>query len=93
MAASSVRQRRRVVIMGAGGRDFHNFNILFRQRPEVEVLAITAAQIPFQKGRCYPAELSGPLYPRGIPIVGDGHDLPEARAGVDRMIAKDQAQR
>lgn len=75
MAAEGLGQRRQVVIMGAGGRDFHNFNILFRQRPEVEVVAFTAAQIPFQQGRCYPAELSGPLYPRGIPIVGE-EELP-----------------
>lgn len=68
-------QRRKVVIMGAGGRDFHNFNILYRHRSDVEVVAFTAAQIPFQHGRCYPPELSGPLYPQGIPIV-DEEELP-----------------
>ncbi len=71
MAARGAGQRRKVVIMGAGGRDFHNFNTLFRHRPEVEVVAFTAAQIPFQQDRRYPAELSGPIYPKGIPIVGE----------------------
>lgn len=68
---SNVGQRQKVVIMGAGGRDFHNFNILFRHRAEIEVVAFTAAQIPYQQGRCYPAELAGPLYPDGIPIVSE----------------------
>lgn len=61
----------RVVIMGAGGRDFHNFNVLFRDDPGTVVVAFTAAQIPFQQGRRYPASLAGPLYPEGIPIVGE----------------------
>jgi len=60
--------RRRVVIMGAAGRDFHNFNVLFRGRPEIEVVAFTAAQIPDIEGRRYPAVLAGELYPDGIPI-------------------------
>ncbi len=63
--------RRKIVIMGAGGRDFHNFNVLFRHRSDIEVLAFTAAQIPFQQDRRYPAELAGPHYPEGIPIVGE----------------------
>lgn len=71
MNTNSVGQRRKVVIMGAGGRDFHNFNILYRQQPEFEVIAFTASQIPFQKDRRYPPELSGPIYPQGIPIVED----------------------
>ena len=71
MGTVSVSPRRKVVIMGAGGRDFHNFNTLYRQRPEVEVLAFTSAQIPFQQDRHYPPELSGPNYPQGIPIVGE----------------------
>ncbi len=71
MGTISSSQRRKVVIMGAGGRDFHNFNILYRQRPEVEVLAFTSAQIPFQQNRRYPPELSGSSYPQGIPIVGE----------------------
>lgn len=64
-------KRRRIVIMGAGGRDFHNFNRLFRDDPGCEVVAFTATQIPFQEGRRYPATLAGPLYPEGIPVVAD----------------------
>jgi len=60
--------RIKVLIMGAAGRDFHNFNVLFRQNPAYEVIAFTAAQIPNIGGRIYPPELSGPLYPLGIPI-------------------------
>ena len=59
---------RRVVIMGAAGRDFHDFNVVFRDDPAVEVVAFTAAQIPGIADRRYPPELSGPRYPRGIPI-------------------------
>jgi predicted GTPase len=59
---------KRVLIMGAAGRDFHNFNVAFRNDPEVEVVAFTAAQIPFIDDRRYPAELAGPNYPLGIPI-------------------------
>ncbi|MBW3589020.1 MAG: cyclic 2,3-diphosphoglycerate synthase [Actinobacteria bacterium] len=66
---------RRVVIMGAAGRDFHNFNVAFRTDPEVEVVAFTATQIPYIAGRHYPPALSGPLYPNGIPIV-DESELP-----------------
>jgi predicted GTPase len=57
--------------MGAGGRDFHNFNLLFRNDAASEVIAFTAAQIPFQGGRRYPAVLAGPLYPEGIPVVAE----------------------
>jgi len=60
---------RRVVIVGAAGRDFHNFNMLYRDRPEYEVVAFTAAQIPNISGRVYPAALAGRGYPKGIPIV------------------------
>ena len=60
--------RRKVVIMGAAGRDFHNFNTLFRDDDRYEVVAFTAAQIPDIEGRTYPPELAGPLYPQGIPI-------------------------
>jgi len=59
---------RRILIMGAAGRDFHNFNVCFRDNKEVEVLAFTATQIPNIEGRIYPAELSGKRYPEGIPI-------------------------
>jgi predicted GTPase len=59
---------RRVVIVGAAGRDFHNFNVAYRDDPGVEVVAFTAAQIPGIAGRRYPAALAGPRYPDGIPI-------------------------
>ncbi len=58
----------RVIILGAGGRDFHNFNTYFRKRSSYRVIAFTAAQIPYIAGRNYPPQLSGPRYPRGIPI-------------------------
>src|SRR5512136_239883 len=58
----------RVVILGAGGRDFHNFNTFFRGRPSYHVVAFTATQIPFIANRTYPPELAGAQYPEGIPI-------------------------
>lgn len=61
--------RRRVVILGAAGRDFHVFNTVFRENPGSEVVAFTAAQIPGIAGRRYPASLAGALYPEGIPIL------------------------
>ena len=60
--------RRKIVIMGAAGRDFHNFNTLWRNAEDVEVVAFTATQIPDIDGRRYPPELAGRLYPEGIPI-------------------------
>lgn len=60
--------KQRVIIMGAAGRDFHNFNVYFRHNPAYEVVAFTATQIPNIEGRIYPSELAGPLYPTGIPI-------------------------
>lgn len=60
---------RRVLIIGAAGRDFHNFNLIFRNKPEFDVVAFTANQIPDIAGRKYPPELAGALYPEGIPIV------------------------
>jgi len=77
--------KRKVVIMGAAGRDFHNFNCLFRNTPDVEVVAFTATQIPDIEGRSYPPVLAGPLYPTGIPIVAESelerlvkqHDIDE----------------
>jgi predicted GTPase len=60
--------RIRVLIMGAAGRDFHNFNVFFRDRERYEVVAFTATQIPNIEGRLYPPQLAGPLYPQGIPI-------------------------
>jgi predicted GTPase len=56
------------IIMGAAGRDFHNFNVYFRDNPEYHVVAFTATQIPFIADRTYPASLAGKLYPNGIPI-------------------------
>jgi predicted GTPase len=58
----------RVIIVGAAGRDFHNFNVYFRDNPRYQVIAFTAAQIPNIEGRIYPSELAGSLYPEGIPI-------------------------
>ena len=62
-------ERVRVLIAGAAGRDFHNFNVCYRDRADVEVVAFTATQIPNIDGRVYPAELAGALYPSGIPIL------------------------
>jgi predicted GTPase len=61
-------QKTKVVIMGAAGRDFHNFNVYFRNNSAYEVVAFTATQIPGIEGRVYPPELAGPHYPNGIPI-------------------------
>jgi len=63
--------RERVLIMGAAGRGFHTFDICFRDHPEYEVVAFTAAQIPGIEDRRYPPSLSGPLYPGGIPIYAE----------------------
>jgi len=68
----------RVVILGAAGRDFHNFNTYFRDNPDFEVVAFTATQIPDIDGRRYPPELAGSSYPDGIPI--------EEEAGMERLI-------
>ena len=59
----------RVLIAGAAGRDFHNFNLVYRDSPEHEVVAFTATQIPNIDDRRYPADLAGSLYPEGIPIL------------------------
>ncbi len=61
----------RILIMGAAGRDFHNFNVLYRENPDFEVVAFTATQIPNISGRKYPAELAGKSYPDGIPIFDE----------------------
>ena len=63
--------RKRIVIMGAAGRDFHNFNVLCRHDPTRQVVAFTAAQIPDIAGRTYPPELAGSSYPEGIPIAAE----------------------
>jgi len=65
---NSLMKRKNVIILGAAGRDFHNFNTYFRNREEYNVVAFTAAQIPNIDGRKYPAELAGTFYPEGIPI-------------------------
>jgi predicted GTPase len=79
--------RRRVLIAGAAGRDFHNFNVVYRGRPEYEVVAFTATQIPNIEGRVYPAALAGDLYPAGIPIHPEAElaDLIE-RHVVDEVV-------
>lgn len=64
-------ERKKVIIMGAAGRDFHNFNVYFRDNEEYEVVAFTATQIPFIENRRYPPELAGKLYPEGIPIYDE----------------------
>jgi predicted GTPase len=68
--------RKKVLIMGAAGRDFHNFNVYYRENPDHEVVAFTAYQIPNIAGRKYPRELSGKLYPNGIPIFEE-KEMPE----------------
>ncbi len=62
------KSKRKIIIMGAAGRDFHNFNVLYRDNEDVEVVAFTATQIPDIEGRKYPRSLAGKLYPKGIPI-------------------------
>ena len=73
--------------MGAAGRDFHNFNVYFRENNEYEVVAFTATQIPGIEGRVYPPELAGPNYPNGIPIYPE-EELPELirKYNVDEVV-------
>lgn len=68
-------RRKKVIIMGAAGRDFHNFNVVFRDNPKYEVVCFTATQIPSIENRLYPPKLSGKMYPNGIPIYPES-DLP-----------------
>jgi predicted GTPase len=70
-AAPKGGNRRRLVIVGAAGRDFHNFNVVYRDDPSIDVVAFTAAQLPGIAGRHYPPELSGSQYPEGIPIADE----------------------
>jgi predicted GTPase len=79
--------RKKIIIIGAAGRDFHNFNTYFRDQSEYEVVAFTAAQIPDIDGRRYPAELAGSLYPDGIPIYAQD-ELPEliSRFDIDTCV-------
>lgn len=78
---------KRVIIMGAAGRDFHNFNTYFRDNPAYQVVAFTAAQIPDIEGRVYPPSLAGKLYPEGIPIHTE-EELPELikKHDVDQVV-------
>jgi predicted GTPase len=78
---------KRVIIMGAAGRDFHNFNVYFRDNPDYQVVAFTATQIPNIEGRRYPPELAGRLYPDGIPIYPE-EELTELvrRYQVDQVV-------
>jgi len=64
-------ERKKIILLGAGGREFHNFNVIYRRNPAVRVVAFTSAQIPFQEDRSYPVSLAGDLYPDGIPIVAE----------------------
>ncbi|MBT8103187.1 MAG: GTPase [Gammaproteobacteria bacterium] len=73
---------RKVIIMGAAGRDFHLFNCCYRDQPDIEVVAFTATQIPHIDDRRYPAALAGAMYPSGIPIYPE-EDLDELLAGKD----------
>jgi predicted GTPase len=77
----------RVIILGAGGRDFHNFNTYFRKHPSHRVMAFTATQIPFIADRTYPPKLAGPRYPKGIPIYPE-EELPRllSEYHVDQVI-------
>jgi predicted GTPase len=78
---------RKVIIMGAGGRDFHNFNVAFRNDPNTELVAFTAAQIPGIDDRFYPPSLAGPLYSEGIPIRPEDELTQLIREhGVDEVI-------
>ena len=76
--------RLRTLIMGAAGRDFHNFNVVYRDDPRYEVVGFTAAQIPNIAGRRYPGELAGALYPEGIPIF----DEQELAALIGRLAVR-----
>ncbi len=79
--------RAKVIIMGAAGRDFHNFNVYFRDNANYEVVAFTATQIPNIEGRKYPASLAGKLYPNGIDIYPES-DLPELieKLGAEQVV-------
>ena len=82
--------RIKTIIMGAAGRDFHNFNTVYRDNEAYDVVAFTATQIPNIDGRKYPASLAGRLYPKGIPIVAedgarDAHPQAQGRRGGLRL--------
>jgi predicted GTPase len=79
--------RKKVIIMGAAGRDFHNFNVYFRNNSQYDVVAFTAAQIPGIQCRVYPPELAGPDYPSGIPVYPE-EELPRliSELDVDQVV-------
>jgi len=80
-------RKERVLILGAAGRDFHNFNTVFRNNPAYEVVAFTATQIPKIDGRVYPPELAGELYPKGIPILPeDGFEDLVRKEKIDLVV-------
>jgi predicted GTPase len=81
---SDMKNRIKTIIQGAAGRDFHNFNTVYRDNQDYEVIAFTAAQIPDIDGRRYPSQLAGKLYPKGIPIF--------AESELESLIAKHQVQ-
>jgi predicted GTPase len=77
----------RIIIMGAAGRDFHNFNTYFRNNDDYEVVAFTATQIPDIEGRIYPASIAGPNYPEGIPIYPEEElEALIKKFGVDQVV-------
>ncbi len=80
-------EKKRIIIMGAAGRDFHNFNVYFRDNKDYQVVAFTATQIPDIEGRKYPSELAGSLYPDGIPIKSED-ELPSliAQENIDQVV-------
>ena len=84
---SSQIAKSKIIIMGAAGRDFHNFNVYFRSNSHYQVVAFTATQIPGIEGRIYPSELSGPQYPVGIPIFPE-EQLPQLikKYDVDQVV-------
>ena len=85
--ASANPTKRRIIIVGAAGRDFHNFNVKYRDDERVEVMAFTATQIPGIEDRRYPPELAGALYPQGIPIHGEDELEPLVdELGVDEVV-------
>ncbi len=81
------KNRKKIIIMGAAGRDFHNFNTLYRDNDSVEVVAFTATQIPDIDDRKYPASLAGKLYPKGIPIYEEAKLLDLIKKhGVEEVV-------
>ncbi|MCH7946313.1 MAG: GTPase [candidate division Zixibacteria bacterium] len=84
---SKSNKKRKVIIMGAAGRDFHNFNTMYRDNDQVDIIAFTATQIPDIDGRKYPAKLAGKLYPKGIPIYEEKELLGLiAKHNIDEVI-------